>query len=112
MSQWKSAVAVLIAAITYTLLFPSIASAQEHLEVIGIGGVYSGNEVQNGWIKYFISLPNKPHRQPEWHKISPVAPDGVTNIVTIAVVAYYANKLVYARLNGPGEIIAIQTLNN
>jgi hypothetical protein len=72
---------------------------------ITILGVFAGHEAQNAWIFFRNAL-----GVVGWRRILPSAPDGVTNVATLAVAAQHMGRIVQLLITNAGEIVAISTL--
>ncbi len=72
---------------------------------ITILGVFAGHESQNAQI-YFRNAGGVVG----WRRIAPLAADGVTNIVALAVAAQFANRICQLLIQNDGQIVAISTI--
>ena len=72
---------------------------------ITILGVFSGHESQNAQIFFRNAL-----GVVGWRRISPSAPDGVTNIVTLAVAAQFSGRICQLLITNAGDILGISTI--
>lgn len=72
---------------------------------ITILGVFAGHEGQNAQIFFRNAL-----GVVGWRRISPLAADGVTNIVAIAVGCQNSGRICQLLITNPGEILGISSI--
>jgi hypothetical protein len=72
---------------------------------ITILGVFAGHESQNAHIFFRNAL-----GVVGWRRISPLAADGVTNVVAIAVGCQFSGRICQLLITNAGEILAISSI--